>query len=91
MEPAPPPLPPPSAPCPLPPPAPCPAQADLLAAVAGKVDREELASTDGRLGARISGLEGAMLKGLKVRGGGVALIPGGQGAGREHCVLGFAV
>lgn len=38
---------------------------DLLAAVAHKVDRDELAAMDLRLGGRLGGLEGAILKGLK--------------------------
>lgn len=30
-----------------------------------KVDRDELSSLDGRMGSRVAGLEGAILKGLK--------------------------
>ncbi|KAG2446925.1 hypothetical protein HYH02_008080 [Chlamydomonas schloesseri] len=38
---------------------------DLLGAVAAKADREELGGVDLRLGGRLEGLEGALLKGLR--------------------------
>ncbi|GLI66327.1 hypothetical protein VaNZ11_010106 [Volvox africanus] len=40
-------------------------KAEMLAGIAAKVDRDELAGIDGRLCGRLEGLEGALLKGLR--------------------------